>query len=61
MQVRVQGTHSLIDWVILGSREAWLKEGNIPEHVGSWKFIEEVQQILRELEMRQAIYVCPCF
>ena len=33
--------------------ESWHNEGDIPEHVGPWKSIEEMQQILRELGMRK--------
>lgn len=53
----VQGTHSFIDWTILACREAWSNEGyHLPRQVVPWKSIEEVQQILRELGMRQSIY-----
>lgn len=34
--------------------------GNLPGHVGTWKPIQEIQQILRELGMRQTIYA-PAF
>lgn len=52
----VQGTHSFIDGTILACREAWSDEGDLPRQVVPWKSIEEVQQILRELGMRQIIY-----
>ena len=52
----VQGTHSLIDWIILACKEAWPEEGELLGHMGPLKSIEEVQKILRELGIRQAIY-----
>ena len=57
----ILGTHPLIDWILLPYREAWpndwgLVGGNLPGPVQHWKSIEEVQQILRDLGMRQAIY-----
>lgn len=33
--------------------DTWPNEGDLPGHVGPWKSIEEVQQIFRELGMRQ--------
>ena len=42
----VQGTHSLRHWIILACREDWPNEGDLPGHMGPWKSIEEVQQIL---------------
>ena len=30
----VQGTHSLIDWIILACREIWTNERDLPGHVG---------------------------
>lgn len=53
--VGIQGTHSFIDWIILARKDTWLKKGNLPEHMGPWKSIEKVQQILGELGMKQAI------
>lgn len=53
--VGIQGTHSFIDWIILARKDTWLKEGDLPEHMGPWKSIEKVQQILGELGMKQAI------
>ena len=53
--VGVQGARSLLDWTILACKDTWLKEGDLPEHMGPWKSIEKVQQILRELGMNQAI------
>lgn len=47
---------TLIDWITLSCREARPSEGSLPGHVGPWKLIEEVQQILRELGMRQVVY-----
>lgn len=29
----VQGTHSLIDWIILACTESWPNEGDLPGHV----------------------------
>lgn len=52
----IQGTHSLLDWIILTFREAWPSKGNYAGHVGPWKSIGVLQQILRELGMTQAIY-----
>ena len=37
-------------------REPWPNEEDLPGHVRHWKSIEEVQQVLRELGMRQAFY-----
>lgn len=37
--------------IILAYREAWPNEGDLPGQAEHWKFIEEVQQILRDLEM----------
>lgn len=37
-------------------QEAWSNEGHFSGYVGLWKSIENVQQILRELGMRQAFY-----
>ena len=34
----------------------WPNEGELPGHWRPWKSIEEVQQIVRELGMRQAIH-----
>lgn len=51
--VGVQGTCSLIGWIILARKDTWLKEGDLPEHVGLWKSVEKVQQILRELGMKR--------
>ena len=45
-------SYSLKDWIILVCREAWPNEEITPGHMGSWKSIS----ILRELEMRKAIY-----
>ena len=53
----VQDTHSLIDWVILVCREAWPNERDLLGHMGTWKSIEEVRSILKQLGMRQAIYI----
>ena len=53
----VQGAHFLIDWIILACREVQPNEGYLPGYMGPWKSIEDVQQILRELGMRQAIYI----
>ena len=39
----VQGVFSLIDWIMQACKESCL---NLPGHVGSWKSIEEAQQIL---------------
>ena len=55
---RIEGTHSLMDWIILSCREAWPNERYLPWYVGPGKSIEEVQQILKKLGMRQAIYTC---
>lgn len=55
---RIEGTHSLMDWIILSCREAWPNERYLPGYVGPGKSIEEVQQILKKLGMRQAIYTC---
>lgn len=52
----IQGTHFLIDWIILACRETWPNEGFLSGHMGPYKSIEEVQQILKELGMRQATY-----
>lgn len=52
----VQGTHSLIDWIILTCREAWPNEEDLPAQVRIWKQTE-LHQIIRELGMRQVIYV----
>lgn len=52
----IQGMHLLVHWILLACREAWVNEVFVLGHVGAWEFIEGVQQILRELEMRQAIY-----
>ena len=51
-----QGTHSLLDWIILACRETRSNEKDLPGSVGPWKSIKEIQQILRELQIRQAIY-----
>lgn len=53
----VQGTQLIMDWIILASREAWPNEGDLPEHMGPWESIEEVQLSLRDLRMRHANYV----
>lgn len=53
--VGVQRTCSLIGWIILACKDTWLKEGDLPEHMGLWKSVEKVRQILRELGMKQAI------
>ena len=45
----VQGTHSLRDWNILSCREGW--------PCGTLKSIEEIQQMCRELRMKQVIYI----
>ena len=39
----VQGTHSLIDWIIPVYREVWSNERDLPRHVRLKKSIEEVQ------------------
>ena len=54
-----QGTHSLINWIIVSCSVAWPNEGNLPGYVGPWKSIKEVEQILKELGMRLAIYAPP--
>lgn len=41
-----------IDWVILAYREAWPSERGLPGRTEPWKWIQEIQQILRELGMR---------
>lgn len=51
-----QETHSLVDWINLSYREVGLNEGNLPGHKGPRKSVEEVQQIIRKMGMRTAIY-----
>lgn len=50
----IQGTRSLIDWIILACMEAWPNEEYLHGYVGPWKYIEEVQQIFREWRIRQS-------
>lgn len=50
----VQGTNSLIDWIILLCKEAWSNKGDLPGHMGPWKTVEDVWLILMELRMKQA-------
>ena len=52
----IQGTHLLVYCIVLACREAWANGVFVLRHVDAWEFIEGVQQILRELGMRQAIY-----
>lgn len=52
----VSSTHSLIDGVIVAYKEAHPNDRDLPGHVVTWKSMEEVQQILRKLGRRQAIY-----
>lgn len=53
----ILGRHSLIDRLILACREVYPSEGDLPEHMGPRKSIKEIQQIFRELGMRQPISV----
>lgn len=39
---RVQGTHSLMEWIVLAYREACPNERDLPGHVGPCTSIEEV-------------------
>lgn len=45
----VQDARFLIDWVVLDCRGPGLNAEDLPGHVGLWKSIEELQQILRKL------------
>ena len=36
----IQGTRSLIDWIILACRESWPKERHLPGHVQHCKYVE---------------------
>lgn len=46
-----------IDWVILACREAWPSERGLPGCMEPWEWIQEIQQSLRELGMRQVVYL----
>ena len=52
----IQGTRSLIDWIILACRESWPKERHLPGHVQHCKYVEKVQQSFREWRIRKAVY-----
>lgn len=41
-----QGTHSLLEWVVLACTEDWPSEGDLPGHVGPWRSVEEVSKFL---------------
>lgn len=45
-----------MDWIFLVCCGAWPNKGNLPEHVGAWKLIEEAQHIFKELRMNQNVY-----
>ena len=50
------GTHSLLDWLMAALRAVWPNQGDLPSSSIRWQTYAELQQVLQELGIRNAIY-----
>ena len=50
------GNQALLDWLTAAIRAIWPNQGDIPYLNTSWETYVELQQVLRELDMKNIIY-----
>ena len=48
--------HSIIDWLMAACRMVWPNKTDIPLNIGLWSSMEDLQNYIRDLGMREAIY-----
>lgn len=48
--------HSIIDWLMAACRMVWPNKSDIPLHTGLWSSMEDLQNYICELGIREAIY-----
>ena len=49
--------HSLITWLMAACRTTWPNKSDIPLNMGLWSSMEDLQNYIRELGKKEAIYV----
>lgn len=47
---------SVIDWLMAACRVVWLNKSDVPLNTGLWSSIGDLQNYIRELGKREAIY-----
>lgn len=48
--------HYIIDWLMAASHMVWPNKSDIPLYAGIWSSMEDLQNYIRELCIREAIY-----
>lgn len=48
--------HSILEWLMAACRMVWPNQSDIPLHTGMWSSMEDLQNYIRELGVREAIY-----
>jgi len=48
--------YSIIDWLMTACHMVWLNKSDIRLHTGLWSSMEDLQNYIRELGIREAIY-----
>ena len=51
--------HSVIDWLMVACRVVWPKKSDTPLNTGLWSTMEDLQNYICELGIREAIYEDP--
>lgn len=48
--------HSIVEWIMAACRMVWTNKTDMPVNTGMWSSMEDLQNYIRELGMREAIY-----
>lgn len=54
--IRNDENHSLIQWLMAVCRLTWSNRSDVPKNTGLWTSVEDLQNYIKELGMKEAIY-----